>query len=65
MTPTASIPELAGVEHSYHELSTGVRAHLASAGPPDAPPLLALHGWPQHWWCWRRVVPLLASDTGC
>jgi len=56
------IPELAGVEHAYHDLATGVRAHLACVGPPDAPPLLALHGWPQHWWCWRRVVPLLASE---
>jgi pimeloyl-ACP methyl ester carboxylesterase len=38
-----------------------VDVHLATAGPPDAPPLLLLHGWPQHWWCWRRVVPLLTD----
>lgn len=36
--------------------------HLAEAGPPDAPPLVLLHGWPQHWWCWRRVVPLLTDS---
>jgi pimeloyl-ACP methyl ester carboxylesterase len=56
------MPELLGVEHEFHALATGVRVHVAGAGPPDAPPLLALHGWPQHWWCWRRVVPLLAGE---
>jgi pimeloyl-ACP methyl ester carboxylesterase len=56
------MPALAGVEHSHHDLATGVRVHVAAAGPPDAPPLLALHGWPQHWWAWRRVVPLLAGE---
>jgi pimeloyl-ACP methyl ester carboxylesterase len=26
------------------------------------PPLLLLHGWPQHWWCWRRLLPELAEE---
>ena len=31
-----------------------IRLHLAEA---DAgAPVLLLHGWPQHWWCWRRVI---------
>jgi pimeloyl-ACP methyl ester carboxylesterase len=34
--------------------------HYADAG--NGPPLLLLHGWPQHFWCWRRVVPLLADE---
>jgi pimeloyl-ACP methyl ester carboxylesterase len=53
------MPALAGVEHDFHRLSTGVRVHVATAGAPQAPPVLALHGWPQHWWAWRRVIPLL------
>jgi pimeloyl-ACP methyl ester carboxylesterase len=57
-----SMPELAGVEHSFHDLPTGVRVHLAAAGPPDAPPVLALHGWPQHWWCWRGVIAELGDE---
>jgi pimeloyl-ACP methyl ester carboxylesterase len=52
-------PALEGVEHRLHDLSTGVRVHVAHAGPPDAPAVVALHGFPQHWWAWRRVIPLL------
>ena len=57
-----ALPELDGVEHRHLDLPTGVRVHVAQAGPPDAPPVLALHGWPQHWWMWRHVIPLLARD---
>ena len=58
----ASMPEVAGVEHSHHDLATGVRVHLAAAGPADAPPVLCLHGWPQHWWSWRHVIDELAGE---
>jgi pimeloyl-ACP methyl ester carboxylesterase len=56
------MPELEGVEHSFHDLRTGVRVHVASAGPADAPPVLALHGWPQHWWAWRDVMRSLDRE---
>ena len=23
----------------------------------------SVHGWPQHWWTWRRVVPMLAPHA--
>jgi pimeloyl-ACP methyl ester carboxylesterase len=42
-----------------------IRLHVAELGPPEAPPLLLVHGWPQHWWCWRRVAPELARDFRC
>lgn len=35
--------------------------HVALAGPDDGPPLLLVHGWPQHWWEWRHVIPALAE----
>jgi pimeloyl-ACP methyl ester carboxylesterase len=54
-------PEVAGVRHEFVDLPTGVRMHVAQAGPPDAPPLLLLHGWPQHWYLWRDVIPRLAD----
>jgi pimeloyl-ACP methyl ester carboxylesterase len=67
MTPQSPhdipMPELAGVEHRYLDLATGVRAHVALAGPEDAPRVLMLHGWPQHWWCWRRVIEALGGDV--
>jgi pimeloyl-ACP methyl ester carboxylesterase len=34
--------------------------HLAEAG--SGPPLLLLHGWPQHAEVWRRLVPPLEDD---
>lgn len=42
-------------------LATGVRMHVAEAGRPDAPAVLLLHGFPQHWWEWRKVIPILAE----
>jgi pimeloyl-ACP methyl ester carboxylesterase len=54
-------PALEGVEHRFHDLATGVRAHVAHAGPEDAPALVALHGFPQHWYCWRHVITALAG----
>jgi pimeloyl-ACP methyl ester carboxylesterase len=56
------MPHLEGAEHTFHELSTGVRVHIAAIGPRDAPPVLALHGWPQHWWVWRDVMRALDGE---
>jgi pimeloyl-ACP methyl ester carboxylesterase len=56
-----ALPELPGVRHAEHALPTRVTLHVAEAGDPDAPALLALHGWPQHWWVWREVIPALAD----
>ncbi|MEV6927987.1 alpha/beta hydrolase [Dactylosporangium sp. NPDC051485] len=36
----------------------GVRTHVAEAG--DGDPILLLHGFPQHWYAWSRVIPHLA-----
>lgn len=52
------MPEVAGVTHRWVDVD-GLSVHIAEAG--DGPPLVLLHGWPQHWFCWRRVVPLLAD----
>ncbi|MCW2607485.1 MAG: hydrolase [Frankiales bacterium] len=56
-----SQPVVPGVRHRTVDVQ-GLAVHLAEAGDPDAPPLLLLHGWPQHWYAWRRVVPLLADS---
>jgi pimeloyl-ACP methyl ester carboxylesterase len=49
-----------GVSHSTVDAS-GLRVHVAEAGPADAEPVLLLHGWPQHWYEWRGVVPALSA----
>ena len=56
----SDFPPCPGVEHAF--VDTGaLRVHVAQAGDPDAPPVILLHGWPQHWWCWRGVIPRLAE----
>ncbi|GLW70037.1 epoxide hydrolase EphF [Kitasatospora phosalacinea] len=55
------LPELAGVRHRTAEVG-GLRLHYAEAGPADASPVVLVHGFPQHWYAWRRVLPLLAGE---
>ena len=54
-----AIPGVA-VEHRDVVLADGTRLHVAAAG--DGPPLVLVHGWPQHWWAWRRLLPALAQE---
>jgi pimeloyl-ACP methyl ester carboxylesterase len=58
MTAHPEIPDVAGVSHRHVDIGS-ISMHVAETG--SGPPLLLVHGWPQHWWCWRRVVPLLAD----
>lgn len=40
----------------------GLRVHLREAGQADAPPVLLLHGWPQHSGMWNPVIAALRGD---
>lgn len=53
------MPDVPGVTHRTVHVGE-LSVHVAEAGTGE--PLVLLHGWPQHWYCWRRVVPLLADD---
>jgi pimeloyl-ACP methyl ester carboxylesterase len=55
----SELPPVPGVRHRDVHVR-GVRLHLAEAGD-EGPPLVLLHGWPQHWWEWRRLIPRLAQ----
>ena len=57
---SADIPHVTGVEHEFVNAG-GLRTHVATAG--DGPPVVLLHGWPQHWYEWRDVIPLLAPHA--
>lgn len=52
-------PHIPGVTHRFVTVR-GARMHLAEAG--DGDPVLLLHGFPQHWYAWRHVVPLLSGQ---
>jgi len=61
--PQPPFPEVPGVEVRHRFVDAGgLRQHVAEAGPPDAPPVVLVHGWPQHWWLWRDVLPPLAGE---
>jgi pimeloyl-ACP methyl ester carboxylesterase len=58
-------PDLDGVVHRYVTTPGGVTIHVADAGPADGPPVMLVHGFPQHWWEWHRLIgPLAAHDWG-
>jgi pimeloyl-ACP methyl ester carboxylesterase len=41
------------------KLASGVHLHYVEYGDPDGTPILFLHGWPDSWFSWSRVLPLL------
>lgn len=59
--PSKPAPQQDGVSHR-DVIAGGLRMHVAEAGPADGPPVLLVHGWPQHHYCWNRVVPDLSRD---
>jgi pimeloyl-ACP methyl ester carboxylesterase len=54
-TSPASIPEIA--HHTAH--INGAEIHYVSAGAAGSPVLL-VHGFPETWWAFHKLIPLLA-----
>lgn len=52
------LPEAPGFDHLVVQ-TPGLRTHLATIGEGD--PVVLLHGFPQHWWQWRAVAPVIAA----
>jgi epoxide hydrolase 4 len=48
----------AKIEHSRVE-ANGISFHLATAGDPEGPNVLCLHGFPEGWMSWRPVMERL------
>ncbi|HEX6152674.1 MAG TPA: alpha/beta hydrolase [Solirubrobacterales bacterium] len=52
-------PDIDGVTHHWVN-ARGLDFHYAEAGEGDDV-VLCLHGWPQHWYEWRHLMPALAD----
>ncbi|MCW2926648.1 MAG: putative hydrolase or acyltransferase of alpha/beta superfamily [Thermoleophilia bacterium] len=55
---SAPMPHVDGVVHKYADVD-GVRLHYAEAGAGE--PLVLIHGFPQNWYMWRKVIPELSK----
>ena len=52
-------PELPGFEHRFATVD-GVRLHYVTGGKADGEATVLLAGFPESWFAWRKVIPLLA-----
>jgi len=53
--------DLTDVRHAMADIQPGLRLHFATAGR-GIRTIVLLHGFPQTWWEWRRVIPALVAD---
>lgn len=54
----AGMPSIPGVTHRYVTVN-GVRYHYVEAGQGE--PLVLIHGFPQNWYMWRKLIPELSK----
>ena len=52
--------ETAELDHHVATFSDGFRMHYVEVGSGD--PVLLLHGFPQTWFAWRKIMPTLAKQ---
>ncbi len=58
--PPRPFPPVEGVEINHRFVDIGnCKIHVAEAG--EGEPLIMYHGWPQHWWMWRKQIPFFAK----
>src|ERR1700720_2661416 len=60
MTARAKQASLARVTHHYAKVN-GTELHYVAAGT-EGPPVLLVHGFPETWWTFRKLIPLLAAS---
>ena len=53
-----ALPEAPGFDHLVVE-TPGLHTHVAAIG--EGEPVVLLHGFPQHWWQWRAIAPVIAA----
>ncbi len=60
MSATAERASLAGATHHYAQVN-GTELHYVAAGT-EGTPVLLVHGFPETWWTFRKLIPLLAAS---
>lgn len=60
MTTTTESPAIPGISHHIAHVNDAV-LHYASAGTTGSP-ILLVHGFPETWWTFRKLIPLLAVN---
>ena len=58
MSDTQRDAELTDISH-HHAKVNGTQLHYVSAGTTGSPVLL-VHGFPETWWAFHKLIPLLA-----
>jgi haloalkane dehalogenase len=56
----AALPDCSFTPH-YATVGDGLRLHYVDEGPPDADPVLMLHGEPSWSYLYRHLVPVFAG----
>jgi pimeloyl-ACP methyl ester carboxylesterase len=59
MNVAATGSTIAGITH-HHAKVNGTDLHYVTAGKGGSP-ILLVHGFPETWWAFRKLIPLLAS----
>jgi len=60
MTVTSAGPTVPGITHHRAEVN-GTTLHYIAAGTSGSP-ILLVHGFPETWWTFRKLIPLLAVN---
>lgn len=60
MSATDERAPLAGATHHYAKVN-GTELHYVAAGT-EGTPVLLVHGFPETWWTFRKLIPLLAAS---
>ena len=60
LPPSRPDPKLQGFEHGFRAVD-GVRLHYVAGGKADGEVVVLLAGFPESWYAWRKIMPLLGS----
>jgi non-heme chloroperoxidase len=54
--------EIGNIQFDAARLQNGLCLHYAESGNPEGQPVVFLHGWPDSWFSFSRVLPLLPAN---